>query len=119
MEYTLVLGASPNPRRFSYKAVKSLVRHNYPVVAVGFRPGMIGDIEILTGRPPLKNIHTIALYLGPERQKDMYDYILDLNPRRIIFNPGTENDELMEKARSQGIEPVTNCALIMLNNGNY
>lgn len=114
-----MLGASPNPRRFSYKAVKSLVRHNYPVVAVGFRPGMIGDIEILTGKPPLKNIHTIALYLGPERQKDMYDYILDLNPRRIIFNPGTENDELMGKARSQGIETVINCALIMLNTGNY
>ncbi len=119
MELTLVLGASPNPQRFSHKAVKSLVRHGYPVVAAGYRSGEIGEIEIQTGWPKFRDIHTIALYMGPDRQKDLYDYIIGLKPKRIIFNPGTENEELVELARKNNIQPVVGCALVMLNTGTY
>ena len=119
MKKTLVLGASPNPLRFSHKMVKSLVRHQNEVVAVGFREGEISGIKILTGKPSLKDIHTISLFIGPKGQVSVYDYILSLHPRRIIFNPGTVNEELMKLARDKGIEVVTDCALVMLSSGKY
>ena len=94
MERTVVLGASPKPHRFSYKAVVELNLHNIPVTAIGFREGNILDIPILKGKPHIEDVDTVALYLGPERQVEYYDYIISLNPRRIIFNPGTENPDL-------------------------
>ncbi len=116
---TMVLGASPNPMRFSYKAVKSLQRHNVPVVPVGIKNGEIGGIEILKNKPHLDHIHTITLYIGPARQKEYYSYILSIQPARIIFNPGTENKELMDMAREEGIEVLEDCTLIMVNGGRY
>ncbi len=119
MGKTVVLGASPNKLRFSNRAVKSLQRHNFEVVPIGIREGTIANIEILKGKPPLDHVHTVALYLNPENQKDYYKYILDLSPRRIIFNPGTVNPELMQLARENNIQPVIDCALIMLNSQRY
>jgi len=119
MRKTLVLGASTNPRRFSYKAVKNLQRKNIPVVAVGFRKGEIGPTKIETGKPLINQLHTIALYMGKLRQVYYYEYILELNPQRIIFNPGTENPELMTMADEQGIEVVTGCMLVMLHTGKF
>ncbi len=119
MKKTLVLGASPNVMRFSNKAVKSLIRYDYPVVPVGIRKGRIAGIDIIIGKPQIEDIHTVALYVGPARQKEYYDYILSLNPRRIIFNPGTENPELIELAEKEGIEVLEDCTLIMLNNDRY
>jgi uncharacterized protein len=116
---TLVLGASPNPVRFSYKAVKSLQRHDVPVVPVGIRKGEIGGIEIIKDRPDFDDIHTITMYIGPARQKDYYSWLLSLHPKRIIFNPGTANHEFMEMAEKEGIEVLEDCTLIMLNSGNY
>lgn len=116
---TLVLGASPNSQRFSYKAVKSLVRHGYEVVAVGIRDGEIGDIKIHTDNPHFDDIDTITMYVGPKNQKNLYDYIFSLNPKRIIFNPGAENFELDKLARDRGIKVIEACTLVMLNNGNY
>jgi len=119
MKKTLVLGASPNPLRFSYKMVKSLVRHNVEVVALGFREGEIGGIKILTGKPDLKDIHTICLYIGPKGQPAVYEYVLSLHPKRIIFNPGTINLEFIELAGKNGIEVITDCALVMLSQGKF
>ncbi|TVR75260.1 MAG: CoA-binding protein [Marinilabiliales bacterium] len=116
---TLVLGASPNPIRFSYKAVKSLQRYNVPVVPVGIKKGEIGGIDIITDRPHMDDIHTVTMYVGPARQKDYYSYLLSLQPSRIIFNPGTENSEFMEMARKEGIEVLEDCTLIMLNADRY
>lgn len=116
---TLVLGASPNPMRFSHKMTKSLRRHHHEVVPLGFRKGKIEDTDILTGMPDIKHVHTVALYLGADRQKDFYDYIIRLNPRRIIFNPGTYNPELNELAKKNGIETVIDCSLVMLSKGIY
>ncbi len=119
MKKTLVLGASPNAHRISYAAVLQLENGGHDVVAVGAREGRIGDTPIHTGTPQAEGVHTITLYLNPSLQKPLYDYILGLRPQRIIFNPGTENPELMRMARERGIEPVVACTLVMLSIGYY
>lgn len=116
---TLVIGASTNPQRFSYLAIKSLVKHNVDVVAIGLKTGNVDGIEILVDKPVFEDIHTITLYLNAERQKEYFDYMLSLKPKRIIFNPGTESSELLKLARTNGIIPVFDCTLVMLNNGKY
>ncbi len=116
---TVVLGASPNPLRFSYKAVKSLIRHEKEVVAVGFRDGLIEEQEILTGKPHIDNVHTVSLYIGSSRQTEYYDYIISLKPKRVIFNPGTVNPEFMGRLKNQGIEPVSSCMLVMLSDDEF
>ena len=119
MGKTLVLGASPKPHRFSYKAVAELIMNNYPVVAIGYGEGKILDIPIIKGKPNIDDVDTIALYLGPARQLEYFDYIIQLNPNRIIFNPGTENPELKSLAQNAGIRVVESCMLIMLQTGSY
>ncbi|MCF8380258.1 MAG: CoA-binding protein [Bacteroidales bacterium] len=119
MKKTLVIGASTNPLRFSNKMVKSLIKHGFEAIPLGLKTGEIAGIEILTGKPKIENLHTISLYIGPARQIEYYDYFLSLNPKRIIFNPGTYNYELIEMAENNNIECEVSCALIMLSNGNY
>lgn len=116
---TLVLGASSKPDRYSFKAVNMLIEHHEDVVAVGAREDRIQDVEILTGTPIFSDIHTVSLYLRPERQKNVYDYILKLNPKRIIFNPGTENPELYNLAREKGIEIEEACTLVLLSTNQF
>ncbi|MCA6466367.1 MAG: CoA-binding protein [Chitinophagaceae bacterium] len=119
MKKTVVLGASDNPSRYSFLAVERLLEKGHPVVAVGKREGKINDTFILTGEPLVNDVDTVTLYLNPVLQVAAYDYILGLKPRRVIFNPGTENDELEEILRSKGIEPVEACTLVMLAAGMY
>jgi predicted CoA-binding protein len=116
---TLVLGASDNPSRYSYMAMNRLQAHHHPVVAVGRREGEVAGMLISRSPVQEKDIDTITLYLNPTHQKEYYDYIIGLQPRRIIFNPGTENPELMKMARDKGIEPVVACTLVMLATGQY
>ncbi len=116
---TVVLGASPNPVRFSYKAVKILLRLEHEVVAVGFKKGEILDQEILVGQPPIEGVHTVSIYIGSSRQEEYYDYILSLKPKRVIFNPGTVNPDFMGRLNHAGIEPVSACMLVMLNEGEF
>ncbi len=116
---TVVLGASPNPARFSFKAVKSLLLHGYEAVAVGFRPGVIYEIFIQRGTPAIEDVHTIALYIGPQRQEEFHDYILSLHPKRVIFNPGTVNELFMRELEDKGIEVVEGCTLVMLDSGEF
>ena len=116
---TVVLGASPNPVRFSYKAVKSLKRNDQEVVAVGFKEDLIEEEKILVGMPPIENVHTVSIYIGSSRQADYYDYIISLKPKRVIFNPGTVNPEFMARLKREGIEPVAECMLVLLNEGEY
>lgn len=119
MSKVIVLGASPNHERFSYKAVKALRRHDYEVVALGTQKGEIADIQINTGQPNVDDVDTVLLYLNPVHQKEIYDYILSLKPKRIVFNPGTQNQELAELAEINDIQVVNNCALIMLNTNTF
>ncbi len=117
---TLVLGASPNPIRYSYSAVEQLRWKGHEVIAVGSRKGRIEDVDILTEWPAtIDDLDTITLYLGPANQIPVYDRILGYHPRRIIFNPGTENPELMRMASAAGIEVIRACTLVMLAIGNY
>jgi predicted CoA-binding protein len=118
-ETTIVLGASSNPDRFSYKAVKSLSLHHQPVIAIGNKAGKIGNVEIIVGKPKLENVHTITLYLNQLHQKEYYDYIISLKPKRLIFNPGTENPEFELLADQSGIEVIKSCTLIMLSTEKF
>ncbi len=116
---TLVLGASQKPERYSYLAIRNLRKHGIEVVAIGARSGTVEDVEIHTELQDIPDIHTVTLYLGPQNQIPYYDYILKLKPKRIIFNPGTENPELEKLARSNGIGVIEGCTLVMLSNGTY
>jgi predicted CoA-binding protein len=116
---TLVLGASENPDRYSNRAILSLRRHGKPVAAVGLRMGRVGDVEITNERKPFGDIDTVTIYLSRKNQVAFYDYILSLSPRRIIFNPGAENDELEALAVKQGIEYEEACTLVLLATGQY
>lgn len=95
MSLVVVLGASPKPDRFSHRAVKSLIHHNYEVVAIGKREGIIEDISIITNQPPLSDVHTVVMYLAPYHQGEIFDYVLSLRPKRVIFNPGQKVPNLM------------------------
>ena len=116
---TVVLGASENPSRYSYLAIKRLRSHNHPVVAIGKKTGQVGDVNIIKDHSPEAGVDTVTLYLNPKNQVEYYDYILNLQPKRIIFNPGTENDDLITKAKQNNIEPVIACTLVMLGTGQY
>jgi uncharacterized protein len=116
---TLVLGASDNPGRYSYLAVHRLRNHGHPVIAIGKTPGKVADVDISKDKSPHQGVDTITLYLNPLHQKMYYDYIVSLNPKRIIFNPGTENDELVVLAEQNGIKTLEACTLVMLSTGQY
>ena len=116
---TLVIGASENPARYSNLAIQRLNALQHPVVAIGLRKGSIGATTIDTEKKPFEDIDTVTLYLNPTRQKEYYDYILSLNPKRIIFNPGTENDELAAMAEQKNIKPMEACTLVLLSTGQY
>jgi predicted CoA-binding protein len=116
---TLVIGASEKKERFSNKAIRKLLHFGHEVIPLAPRQGEVKGLQFETGYPDLENIDTITLYIGPQRQKLYYDYILKMNPRRIIFNPGTENGELMEMTEKQGIENVVACTLVMLATGRF
>ena len=119
MKKTLVLGASPNSARYAYLATMRLAQHGHEVVPVGIRKGEIEGIKIINGTPDEQGIDTVTLYLGPDRQPAYYDYLFSLKPKRIIFNPGTENPELAQLAQERGIETVEGCTLVMLSIGAY
>lgn len=117
---TIVLGASDNPARYSYLATQRLVAHSHPVILIGKKEGTIGDNQILKEPPSqIKDADTVTLYLNPQNQKLYYEYILSLQPKRIIFNPGTENNELVQLAEDKGINCIEGCTLVMLSTGQY
>ena len=116
---TLVIGASDNPARYSYLAVKRLVNHKHPVLALGKRPGIVDGVIIETEKRDWKDVDTVTLYLNPTNQKQYYDYLISLKPRRIIFNPGTENEELENLAKKNGITTQEACTLVLLSTGQY
>jgi len=116
---TLVLGASENPARYSNMAINRLRRYGHEVVAIGLREGRVLDVPLITGKPALPDIDTVTLYMNPRNQEPYLDYILSLHPKRIIFNPGTENPRLAQLAMEQDIEPVYGCTLVMLGSRQY
>lgn len=110
----VVLGASPNPSRVSYEVTRRLAQKGYDVIPVGVKAGEIDGLSIRTNQPHLDDVHTVTLYIGPQNQPPLYDYILTLKPQRLLFNPGTENPELKLLAEDAGIETEDACNLVLL-----
>ena len=116
---TLVLGASDNEERYSNMAIKKLVAYKHPVIAIGNKIAVVGNIAIEKELTSTEKIDTITLYLSPKNQLPYYGLILAANPSRIIFNPGTENEALATLATSKGIEAINACTLVMLATNQY
>lgn len=116
---TLIIGASEKSDRYSNMAAHRLQQHGVDFVPLGLKTGEVAGKTILTGFPELAGIHTVTLYVNPERQKAYYDYILSLHPQRVIFNPGTENDDFAQQLENKGIEAVEGCTLVMLSSGTF
>jgi predicted CoA-binding protein len=119
MKKTLVLGASTDPSRYSNIATLRLQKQGYEVVPIGVKAGNIDQTAILLGKPMLNDIDTVTLYINPNRQEDYYDYILGLQPKRVIFNPGTENIDFAALLKSNGIEAECACTLVLLAMEQY
>jgi len=116
---TIVIGASANPERYAYKATMALQKHGHEVIPIGIKEGAINGQEILLGKPDIKNVDTVTLYVGPKNQGGWYDYIIGLKPKRVVFNPGAENPEFEQLLRDNNIEALEACTLVMLSIGNY
>lgn len=116
---TLVLGASDNPQRYSYMAINMLRDKQHPVVAIGRKEMEIADVAVNNEKKHFDDVDTVTLYLNTDNQKEYYDYILSLNPKRIIFNPGAENSELEQLAKKNGITTMNACTLVLLSTGQF
>ncbi len=116
---TLVIGASNNPSRYAYLATKSLLNHQHPVILLGKKEGEVDQIAIHTQLLPFENVDTVTLYLNPTNQVEYIDYIISLSPKRVIFNPGTENPDFEKKLAQNNIEPIEACTLVMLSTNQF
>lgn len=121
MKKTVVLGASPDRSRYSNLACRMLSEAGIPFVPIGIKPGDVaGEIILdIKTKPSIDNVHTVTLYLSPQNQSHWYDYILGLQPNRIIFNPGTENVEFAEMAKNAGVDTEFACNLVLLRTGQF
>jgi predicted CoA-binding protein len=118
-EKTLIIGATTNPDRYSNLVIHRLRAKGYPVLAIGNKSGSVAGVEILNEKIPMKNIHTVSLYLNAQKQPEYYDYIISLNPKRVIFNPGTENPEFCDILLEKGIEVDVACSIVLLASNQY
>ena len=116
---TLVIGASLKEERYSNRAIKRLRSFQHPVVAIGLRNGSVLDVQIEKGKPEFNDIHTVTMYINPSRQPEYYDYIISLQPKRVIFNPGTENPEFYSILEKSGIQYEQACTLVLLATNQY
>ncbi len=119
MKKTLIIGATSNPSRYAYSAAHSLKRHGNDIVQIGLRPGEVAGEPIYTQKDAHDAIDTVTLYVGPRHQPEYYDYVVGLKPKRVIFNPGTENSEFEKLLTEKGIKPIEACTLVMLSTGQY
>jgi predicted CoA-binding protein len=121
MKKTVIIGATPNPSRFAYLAAGRLQAHGIEFVPVGIKKGSVFGKEILDLRqlPEVSDVDTITLYINPDHQREWYNYFFKLNPKRVIFNPGTENSELEKLLEQKNIEALEACTLVMLGSGQY
>ncbi len=116
---TLVIGASLKENRYSNIAINRLTMYGHPVVAIGLKKGEVADVEIATEMVDYENIDTVTLYLNPQRQEEYYDYIISLKPKRVVFNPGTENPEFYKLLKENNIESEVACTLVLLGTNQY
>lgn len=116
---TVIIGATTNPARYAYKAANRLVDYHHEIVPIGIKKGELVGQEIINAKPALNDVDTVTLYIGPSKQPEYYDYIISLNPKRVIFNPGTENLEFEETLEKNNIQAIEACTLVMLAANTY
>lgn len=118
---TVIVGATPNPGRYAYLAANMLKEYDHEIVPLSIKTGNVVDTEILDLRekPVINDVDTITLYIGPQNQPQWYDYLLSLKPKRIIFNPGTENPEFEQLAEAAGVEATEACTLVLLRSHQF
>lgn len=116
---TLIIGASTDPSRYSYLAANRLVSYKHEIELLGVKEGLVAGKEINTEKERFEDIDTVTLYVNPQKQSEYFDYVADLKPRRVIFNPGTENPVFEDFLTEKGIEPIEACTLVMLTTGQY
>jgi predicted CoA-binding protein len=119
MKKTAVIGASPNPDRYSFKAVQALVEHGHPTIAIGLKEGTVSGVPIAIQPEDTSDIDTVTLYVGPDNQLNWKDAILKMRPRRVIFNPGTENPSFEQMLVNEGIEVEKACTLVLLATNQF
>ena len=121
MGKTIIIGSTPKPYKYAYQAAQMLDERDFEFIPIGIQEGQVlgREIQNLYNKPVIVDVDTITLYINPTRQKEWYDYLLSLKPKRIIFNPGTENQELKNLAEKEGIKCLEACTLVMLSIGNY
>lgn len=116
---TLVLGATTKPERYAFRAINMLVDKGHTVLAIGQNTGEVAGVKIYTKAIPVKNIDTVTLYLNPARQRDYYNYIIEAQPKRVVFNPGTENPEFYQLLELNNIKAEVACTLVLLATNQY
>ncbi len=121
MKKTLIVGATTNESRYAYLAAEMLTEYGHPIVPIGIKKGEIFGQQILSinEKPPVKEVDTITLYIGPQHQPEWYEYLLSLKPKRIIFNPGTENSEFEKMVKDSEIEALEACTLVLLRSNQF
>ena len=115
----MIIGATTNPGRYAHAAAFRLKQRGHEIVQIGLREGEVAGVPINTKKEDFEDIDTVTLYIGPRHQPEYYDYVVSLGPRRVIFNPGTENWEFENRLSKEGIEPIEACTLVMLATGQY
>ncbi len=118
---TVIIGATTNPSRYAYVAAGMLTEYKHEIIPIGIKKGEVNGTSILDicQRPPVSDVDTITLYIGPQHQPEHYDYLLRLKPKRVIFNPGTENPEFEKMVEESGAEALEACTLVLLRSGQY
>lgn len=119
MKKTLIIGASNNPERYAYKAAERLLAHGHEIELLGVRPDVVFGRTVDTERKQYEGLDTVTLYIGPKHQPEYYDYVLSLKPKRVVFNPGTENSEFESLLEKNGIVAEEACTLVLLGTGQY
>ena len=119
MGKTLIIGASGNTERYSYLAAEKLLAHGYDIELIGKKADVVFGKTIDTQKKNYEDIDTVTLYLSDKFQAEYYEYVVSLNPRRVIFNPGTENPEFEELLINNDIHVEEACALVLLSSGQY
>lgn len=115
----MIIGATPDPSRYAYKAAHMLTHYGHPIVNIGIKKGQVAGVAIEKAVAPMLAIDTVTLYIGVAIQPQYYDYIIQTRPRRVIFNPGTENPAFEHLLQENGIEPLYACTLVLLSTGQY
>lgn len=119
-ERVLILGASDNPERYSHRAQLQLRRHGHEVVPVHPKLTEIEGVPVVRDLASVSGpVDTVTVYVGPQISSGLGDALTQLNPRRVIFNPGAENAELSAKLTAAGITCENACTLVLLSTGAF